>query len=114
MQATDPKPQAMMNSDGRLSRSARRIFWPALLVMTALFLLPEEYVSSPIFGWWDKAQHALAFGATTLLGLLAYGAMIEVIQSATGWRWGDPLDAAADAVGVLAVALLIRAAGLAR
>jgi VanZ family protein len=92
-----------------------------MLVMTALFLVPQEFVSSGIFDWWDKAQHALAFGTLMLLGSIAYpkyfwrvvigltlyGAVIEIIQSWTGWRQCDLMDALADMVGVLVIGLLI-------
>jgi hypothetical protein len=100
---------------------ARLIFWLVMLVMTALFLVPQEFVSGVIFDWWDKAQHALAFGVLMLLGFIAYsmhfwrvaiglilyGTIIEIIQSWTGWRQGDVMDALADTVGVLVIALLI-------
>ncbi|SNC62254.1 VanZ family protein [Polynucleobacter victoriensis] len=93
-----------------------------MLLMTTLFLVPQEFVSSDIFDWWDKAQHALAFGLLMLLGfvvyakyfwrmmmsLILYGAVIEIIQSWTGWRQGDVMDALADMVGVLVIALPIR------
>ena len=93
-----------------------------MMVMTALFLVPQEFVSSGIFDWWDKAQHAVAFGTLMLLGFIAYskyfwemvislilyGAVIEIIQSWTGWRQGDVMDALADTVGVLVIGLLIR------
>ena len=93
-----------------------------MLVMTILFLVPQEFVSSVFFDWWDKAQHALAFGVLMLLGFVAYskyfwrlviglilyGALIEIIQSWTRWRQGDVMDALADTVGVLAIGLLIR------
>ena len=63
--------------------------------MTNLFLVPQEFVSSDIFYWWDNAQHALAFGVLMLLdfvaypkyfwgmamSLILYGASIEIIQS---------------------------------
>ncbi len=99
------------------------IFWLVILVMTTLFLVPQEFVTSVIFDWWDKAQHAVAFGTLMLLGYFAYskyfwrlvigltvyGVVIEVIQSCTGWRHGEVLDAAADAVGVLLMGLIIKA-----
>ncbi len=100
----------------------RLIFWIVMLVMTILFLAPQQFVSSPIFDWWDKAQHALAFGVLMLLGFLAYprafwkltvalilyGIAIEVIQSLTGWRYGDMVDILADMLGVILFASLIR------
>jgi VanZ family protein len=97
-------------------------FWLALTVLSILFLLPQHYLVPDIFDWWDKLQHALAFGLLTLLGLLAYstnktplqkqsqrivvamvlyGALIEVLQSVSGWRYGEFGDWAADVVGVL-------------
>lgn len=65
---------------------------------------------------WDKANHALAFAllallglaayparaARVLLGLLAFGAAIELLQSLTGYRTAEWLDLLADAVGVAA------------
>jgi hypothetical protein len=36
------------------------------------------------------------------LGLLIYGAVIELAQAATGWRQGDWLDWIANALGVAA------------
>ncbi len=112
----------MMNNSSWFSLLARYIFWLVMLVMTILFLVPQDFVSSPIFDWWDKAQHALAFGVLMLLGFIAYpkyfwrvamslilyGAVIEIIQSWTGWRQGDAMDALADMVGVLVIALLIQ------
>jgi VanZ family protein len=101
------------------------IFWIVMLVMTILFLVPQQFVSSPIFDWWDKAQHTLAFGVLMLLGFLAYprafwklaialilyGVAIEVIQSLTGWRSGEVLDAVADRVGIVLSGVLIQGHG---
>lgn len=111
-----------MNNSSRYPLLARYIFWLVMLVVTALFLVPQEFVSSAIFDWWDKVQHALAFGVLMLLGFIAYskyfwrvviglilyGAVIEITQSWTGWRQGDVMDALADMVGVLVIGLLIR------
>jgi VanZ family protein len=85
---------------------------------TVLALLPVDRLPPvPLFNWWDKAQHALAFGVLTLLarlgwpkgsawrqalGLVGYGVLIEVTQAATGWRHGEVADALADAAGVMA------------
>ena len=90
--------------------------------MTILFLVPQQFVSSGIFDWWDKAQHAVALGVLMLLGFIAYpkyfwrmvmglilyGVAIELIQSWTAWRQGDVMDALADMVGVLLMGLLIK------
>ncbi len=67
----------------------------------------------------------MAFGVLMLLGFLAYsrafwkvaialilyGVAIEVIQSWTGWRSGEVLDAVADAVGIVLSGLLIQGYG---
>lgn len=112
----------MINNFSGFSSLTRFIFWLGMLVMTTLLLVPQEFVSSVIFDWWDKAQHTLAFGVLMLLGFIAYlkyfgrvviglilyGAVIEIIQSWTGWRQGDVMDALADMVGVLVIGLLIR------
>ncbi len=114
-----------MSNSRWFHRLPRLIFWLVMLVMTILFLVPQQFVSSPIFDWWDKAQHALAFGVLMLLGFLAYsrafwkvamglilyGVAIEVIQSWTGWRSGEVLDAAADGVGIVLSGLLIQGHG---
>lgn len=92
-------------------------FWVACGGFTVLALLPGEYLESAALNWWDKAQHAsaffvlgvLGFGAyadtsrRVGLGLLAYGAAIELAQAATGWRSGDWQDWVADAVGLALV-----------
>jgi VanZ family protein len=96
----------------------RLSLYGAALGFTLLALLPVDRLPPvPLFNWWDKAQHALAFGVLTLLarlgwpkgsvwrqalGLVAYGVLIEFAQAATGWRHGEVADAVADAVGVVA------------
>jgi len=96
--------------------------WIAILTLTVLFLIPEEYPTGGILDWWDKAQHVLAFGALMILGyfayqrylrtiavgLVSYGLLIEIAQSSTGWRQGDMLDFVANGVGVLLASLIIQ------
>jgi VanZ family protein len=86
----------------------------AMLVVTVLAMLPVEHLQLPVFDGWDKAQHVLAFAVLTawalwiwpvsvprvLLGMLAYGAGLELAQWAVGWRFAEWADLAADAVGV--------------
>jgi VanZ family protein len=88
----------------------------AIVGMTVLALLPISQLPSPLLDLWDKAQHAAAFAVLaflarlgwpttpawrTALVLLAYGAVIELAQGATGYRFGDVADFVADAVGVM-------------
>lgn len=93
-----------------------RIGWHlAMMAVTAITLMPIENLQLPVFDWWDKAQHALAFVLLTgcalqlwplralrvVLGMLAYGWGIELAQWAVGWRFAEWADLAADAFGVL-------------
>ncbi len=92
-----------------------RLGWYAAMVaVTVLALLPIEHLQMPVFDWWDKAQHALAFVVLTgwalllwphaamrvALSMIAYGAGLELAQLAVGWRFAEWADLAADAVGV--------------
>ena len=94
----------------------------SMAAVTVLALMPIEHLQLPVFDWWDKAQHALAFVVLTgwalllwptralrvLLGMLAYGAGIEGAQWAVGWRFAEWSDLAADAVGVGLGAMVFR------
>lgn len=91
----------------------RLAFWGCAVAVLTLCLLPPT-VHLPSTGW-DKANHALAFAVLALLGLLAhpvrrpqvvwgllaYGALTEVLQSFTGYRSAEWLDLAADGVGIV-------------
>jgi VanZ family protein len=91
------------------------MFGLCIIFTTIMALLPNTEVPH-IFNLWDKSQHALAFAALSLtgclayihkvkvvcLGLLAYGASIEVMQSTfTTTRFGEASDLLADSVGIL-------------
>jgi VanZ family protein len=96
------------------------LFFCALLSVTVLALLPTEFLSSPVFNWWDKAQHALAFTVLGILGFVAfpvrirqlalglvlYGVAIELAQLAVGWRFGEWEDVLADISGVMVAGLV--------
>ncbi|WP_297728619.1 VanZ family protein, partial [Limnohabitans sp. Rim8] len=98
------------------------LFFGALLGVTVLALLPAEQLTLPLFSVWDKAQHALAFAALSVLGFMAfkerriivvlalssYGILIELAQMGTGWRSGEWSDALADLLGILLVWALAR------
>jgi VanZ family protein len=101
----------------------KSLFWLALLALTVLSLMPTGLLPSQVFSLWDKAQHAIGFAVLALLGLAAYphlktrlplwllahGGLIELAQAATGWRYGDPVDWLADAIGIaVGVALWLR------
>ena len=83
--------------------------------VTVLALLPIAHLQLPVFNRWDKAQHAFAFvvltggalllwpgaSARVVIGMIAYGAGIELAQWAVGWRFAEWSDLAADTVGVV-------------
>lgn len=97
------------------------IFYSACTAVLVASLTPTPYLPELAFDWWDKAQHFVAFLVLMLLGGLAYqrtllpvavglvlfGAFIEVAQAATGWRYGELADWLADMLGVLLGWILI-------
>jgi VanZ family protein len=92
-------------------------FWLTWVILSYLFLVPQQFLIPEVFDWWDKLQHSLAFGVLAILGLLAYartraevfrvimllsiyGALIEMLQTLSGWRYGEFRDWLADELGV--------------
>ena len=96
------------------------VFGIVALVVLVLALMPTV-PHMPTTGW-DKTNHLLAFAvlawlgchaypqhlALVLSGLLAYGALIEILQSFTSYRFADWHDLLADGVGLLLGWLLMR------
>jgi VanZ family protein len=99
------------------SNFRKALFWACFVSVNSLALSPAPYLPPlEIFNWWDKAQHAIAFGALAVLAVLAFpeasrlriavllmgqGVLIEVLQYYGGYRFGDWQDAVADGLGVL-------------
>lgn len=97
-------------------------FWCSLAGLTLASLVPVEMLPPQTLDIWDKAQHAAGFAWLAFLGLWAYprrapavvagliawGGLIELMQMATGWRYGEWIDWLADAIGVGAVWLAWR------
>lgn len=89
-----------------------------MLAMLVLSLMPAS-LSVPSTGW-DKSNHTLGFAVLAFLaywawpghiplshlGLLGYGALIEVLQSLTPDRMAEWSDLWADGVGLLVGAVL--------
>jgi VanZ family protein len=96
----------------RFQRVLQGVFALTALVVMVLSLLPLG-PEAPSLGW-DKANHMTAFALLALLGcraypnrhiavltgLLAYGGLIEVLQSFTGYRMAEWADLLADALGL--------------
>lgn len=87
-------------------------FWLLAAGVLALSLMPTA-APLPTTGW-DKSNHFVGFAALALAGrracprrgialfagLLAFGGMIEILQSFTAYRFGDWADWLADGVGI--------------
>jgi VanZ family protein len=92
----------------------RSAFWVCVLAILAMSLMPPV-PQMPTTGW-DKSNHMLGFAVLMLLGrwaypgrtmflvcgLLAYGALIELLQSLTADRFAEWEDLLADGLGLFA------------
>jgi len=94
------------------------IAYALLIVVAVVSLIPM-----PDTGVNDKSMHFITYfglsaGFTTLvennkslwvvtLGLIAYGAVLEVLQSMTGYRYMELYDLVANSIGVIS-GLLVR------
>ena len=102
---------------GKLSRGA---FYVGLVLVIVLSLIPQQHTLAQ--HTWDKANHALAYGALAIaggigfrglrplalvgLGLLALGASLELAQSALPDRMASFHDILANVVGIVLGSLL--------
>jgi VanZ family protein len=101
---------------------AWRVLLALLLALVLLLALTPAPPQSMDLGW-DKLNHLMAFTVLALcasmaepaswrrrvgwlLGLLAYGAAIELLQLLTPGRQGDWADLLADALGIVSGAVL--------
>ncbi len=94
------------------------IAWVLAVLVLALLPSPPPMITTG----WDKSNHLLAFAVmaglgckafpqrvvSTLLGLLAYGALIEILQSITPTRSAQWLDLFADILGIFLGLMMIR------
>lgn len=101
------------------------MFWLALLGVLVLSLVPAS-PSLPTTGW-DKTNHVLGFAILALLarcgyprlgivgplcGLLAYGVLIELLQSMTPDRFSEWSDLLANGIGIVVGLALFQAGRL--
>jgi len=96
------------------------IFFITAAAVLVLALIPNN-ATLPTTGW-DKSNHLIAFGVLAylghkafsqntlklILGLIAFGGLIEVLQTLTPARFGEWEDLLADSVGVLLGLLLAK------
>lgn len=100
-------------------------FWRVCLALAVagvlvLSLLPPGSADLSGFGW-DKSNHLFAFGVLGVLAhlgwpqrpgrvivcLIGFGALIEVLQSMTGYRTAEWFDLVADGAGLAAARLVL-------
>ena len=98
------------------------LLWVALITILLLSLLPLSSPMLELFSWQDKVHHFVAHGALCFLAirsygdshsiwtigfsLVAFGLGLEIAQSITGYRFGDPLDVVANSLGIVIVATM--------
>ena len=99
-------------------------FWAAMMVVLILSVLPISSPKFSIFSWEDKLHHFMAYGVLCFLaiksygttnplwkigvGLVSFGSVVEIIQSTTDYRYGEPMDLLANTLGILFVICVYR------
>jgi len=99
-----------------LLNNVKLFFWLAIVAVTLLSLLPINVPQELVSGQ-DKILHSIAYGALYFLAICAYGyrfsiwrtgvvlvlfgLLMEIAQSMTAYRYGDPLDLLANTSGIL-------------
>lgn len=101
-------------------KNRRAAFTLALLAVLTLSLLPAS-TPLPSTGW-DKTNHLFAFSTLMVLGrwafpgramlvfsgLVAYGGLIEILQSFTPDRYAEWSDLLADSIGLVVGEIIVR------
>lgn len=127
MRNPDPDPNGDDPARHPLLRARWRPLWRTLLLLTIVAVCALAFDPHPppaIDTGWDKRNHLLAFAtlallaelafwpwrwrrARNLLGLLAFGAFIELVQTQIPGRSGEWLDLLADGLGIVVGMLLL-------
>ena len=104
-----------------LLNNFKLFFWLAIVAVILLSLLPISVPQLVLVSWEDKIHHSIAYGGLYFLGIYAYsyrfsiwsigailvlfGLLMEIAQSMTAYRYGDPLDLLANTSGILLVGI---------
>jgi hypothetical protein len=98
----------------------RQAFWCACLIVFVLSLPPTGDMGIDLSGFWDKLRISMTFAGLTALGLMCYpdkpkwvvigliamGLFIELVQSFSPWQYSDPDDLLAVMTGIVIVRVL--------
>lgn len=104
-----------------LLNNLKLFFWLAIVAVILLSLLPISVPQLVLVSWEDKIHHSIAYGGLYFLAICAYsyrfsiwsigailvlfGLLMEIAQSMTAYRYGDPLDLLANTSGILLVGI---------
>lgn len=95
----------------------RQAFWCACLVVLVMSLPPTGGAIADFSGFWDKLNITFTFAGLTALGLVCYpdhpkwlviglialGLLIELVQSFAPWQYSDVNDLLAVMTGIVIV-----------
>jgi len=115
-----PQPEATAKAKSSLLKLIR--IWYALGMMMLIAVATVSLMPAPDIGVSDKVSHLLTyfllagwFGLLardrvvlgwTLVGLIAYGMLLELLQGQTGYRFAEWGDVVANSIGVAAGVVL--------
>ena len=84
----------------------RQAFWCCCLIVLVLSLPPTGGSDMDLSGFWGKVQISMTFAGLNVLGLIAMGLLIELIQSFAPWQYSEPDDLLAVMTGIMIVRVI--------
>jgi hypothetical protein len=101
-------------------RMLRQAFWCCCLIVLVLSLPPTGGSDMDLSGFWGKVQISMTFAGLTVFGLIAYpgsprrlvmgliamGLLIELVQSFAPWQYSEPDDLLAVMTGIMIVRVI--------
>ncbi|MFM8548833.1 MAG: hypothetical protein ACKODB_14690 [Betaproteobacteria bacterium] len=95
----------------------RQAFWCVCLIVFFLSMPPTGGGGVDMSGFWDKLNISMTFAGLTVMGLICYpnhpkwvviglialGLLIELVQSFSPWQYSDPNDLLAVMTGIVVV-----------
>ena len=73
--------KAKLKPMNKFHRIWKLLFWISFVGLNVLALSATSYLPPlEIFNWWDKAQHAIAFGTLAVLAVLAFPGVSNLLM----------------------------------